>query len=285
LGKVDLEIFEDRLLKKYTLYYELSILIGLDSLSYSVADKYRNFLGFRSYDLEEKDPDLGLSEATLASVFQEDNLIRRGFNSVTIGLMNPLVTFIPNRLYHPDSHADYLEELWDIPAGLTYQAEPVPELNAMMVYGFRPEVKKMFEVYFPEARLLHGVRTLLKNFAQQADRITPPTLHLHLLNRQVLITYWEEGEMRFHNRFPFEAATDLIYFTMLVVDQQKLKPETLEVYFSGKLDTDSEIFRTLNRYLPNIHPFAVDDLYEFGPSVTQEIASHRMVDLFCLVSA
>ncbi len=49
MGKIDLEIFEDKFLKKYTAQYELSILLGVDSLCYAVSDSSGNLLGLRKY--------------------------------------------------------------------------------------------------------------------------------------------------------------------------------------------------------------------------------------------
>ena len=100
-------------------------------------------------------------------------------------------------------------------------------------------------------------------------------MNFHQNNLQ--ISYFDNEKFIFANNFPFQTSNDAAYFTMLVVNQFKLNPETIKVYLSGHVDKNAELYNVVYRYIRNVH-FLETDITHQENSPFGKYSGHTFID-------
>ena len=88
-------------------------------------------------------------------------------------------------------------------------------------------------------------------------------------------------QLQYCNVFPFATAEDVLYYTVLVMQELGLNPDQDELIVWGELTHDSALFTLLRNYIRNVRfgPRPYDLSYSYRLS---EIFEHRYFDLFSL---
>jgi len=280
LGKIIFEIAEDNFSKKSSAHYELSILNGMDSFVYMITDSGQSLLLLREYQLEQA-PKYRLREQQ--QLIQQDELLRRKYLSIRAGVITPYQTTIPNRLFNTQAKETYLSHLTDLGEDYELRVDPLPGFAAQNVYALPQSLIHSLRQAFPGARFFHHSTAFLRVLKSFAGHLSGRNLFLHIWEHKLQIVLFEEKELLLINYFDYQTAKDFIYYVLLTFEQFSLKPERQNVYVSGKILTDSEIYRQLERYLKNIHFLQPPAFLRLG-SQLQQRPKYFYFDLFCLLS-
>ena len=283
MGKIDLEIFEDKFLKKYSIYYELSILIGVDSLCYSIADKYQQFLGIRKYAYPQLLTSFRDLSDPVAAIIQEDAHLRRSYATVRLGFFHPFLALVPNRLYNEEEKRAYLEKMLRLQADDDLLSDELPFSDAMGVYPIGSKLKQQLDSQFPDAAYCHGASALSRNLAAIHREEAPKRVFFNLRDGMVQVFAFEVDDLLFLNTFSFLESTDLVYYLMLVCQQLGWKAEETPLWGTGLVVEDSAIYRNLQRYFPHFQLLTPPaQMYQFGPRFELDVRKHWFFDLFCV---
>ena len=283
MGKIDLEVFEDKFLKKYSLYYELSILIGVDSLCYSITDKYKQFLGLRKYSYPHPISSFRDLADPVAAIIQDDTHLRRAYASVRVGFFHPYLALVPNRLYNEQEKRAYLEKMLHLEPEDYLFSDELPFADAMAVYPLSNALKQQLTLQFPGAEFCHGASALSKTFSTLHLQQAPKRIFFNLRDGMVQVFAFEHDDLLFFNTFSFLESTDLVYYLMLVYQQLSWKPEEIPLWGAGLLVEDAAIFRNIRRYFTLFQLLELPpQMYQFGPRFELDIRKHWFFDLFSI---
>lgn len=283
MGKIDLEVFEDKFLKKHSIYYELSILIGVDSLCYSIFDNFQQLLGLRKYSYSQPLASFRDLPGPVSEILGADPFVNRSFAKVRLSLLHPYVALIPNRLYNEKEEKSYLEKMLRVEPDDCYFSDELPFADAMAVYPVPRELQERLKTQFPGAGICHGNSAISKFFSTYMASEAPHRMFFNLRDGALQVFAFENDDLLFMNSFPFMESTDLVYYLMLVLQQLSWKPEDISVWGSGLLVEDSAIFRNLQRYFPYFQFLTLPpQLYRFGPRFEKNARKHWFVDLFSI---
>lgn len=281
MGKIDLEVFEDKFLKKYSIYYELSILIGVDSLCYFISDKYQQFLGIRKYAYPKPLASFRDLAEPVAGIIQEDAHLRRSYASVQLGFFHPFLALVPNRLYNEEEKRAYLEKMLRLQADDLLLSDELPFSDAMGVYPIGRQLKQQLDSQFPDAGYCHGASALSKNLAVMYREEAPQRIFFNLRDGMVQIFAFDVDDLLFLNTFSFLESNDLVYYLMLVCQQLGWKAEDTPLWGSGLVVEDSAIYRNIQRYFPGFQLLTPpSQMFLFGPRFELDIRKHWFFDLF-----
>lgn len=283
MGKIDLEIFEDKFLKKNTAQYELSILLGVDSLCYAVSDSSRQVLGLRKYSYARPSSDFRSLHDALRDIALEDVLLRKPFARVRLAVFHPFVSLVPTRLYNDQEKKAYLEKLVHLESADRLFADELPFAKAMAVYPLGAPLVQEIQVLFPQAALCHASASLARSLASSYSGEGAKRIFINLRDGLVQVFAYEKEELLLLNTYPFLESADLVYYIMLVCQQLSWKPEEIPLFCSGLLLEDSAIFRNLQRFFPLLQFSALPaGSYSFGPRFEREFRRHWFIDLWSI---
>lgn len=265
---------EDAFIKRSAPTFELSILSGIDSFTYMVSDGQQNILALREYELSEE------TGKDLKNVLQTDRLVQLSYRNVRMIWSHPLAALIPTRLFNPADRQSLLGHLAEVPSNFLLKNDNIPQLSATNIYGVGEAHLNNLKQKFPGGRLFHlhsalywGCRMLT---SQQGGR----QVFVHVRGDGFRALVFEGANLLLVNYYTYQSAKDFLYFILLLFEQFKLDQETTPLSMSGKILTDSEIYRLLSRYIRKLQVLQPPAFFKFGPKLSQK-PKYFYFDLFC----
>jgi len=268
---VRLEIIEDQFSKYATNQNELSILIGVDSLSYIVTNTNRDVLLLR---------ECALAGTALGDFFLGDEYLRLSYRTIKAAIFSPIFTFVPSRLYNIAERQTFLQQIVTFDTRMDTRADDLPAIGANNVYALEPDRLDTVRKYTGSGKIFHTTSALLHSllaFNEKRNR----SVFLHVTDGKLILILLEGTNLLFANVFSYQSAKDFLYYVMLVFEQFKLAPEEVPAYASGQLLEDSEVFQTVQNYLNKLTFLPPPKFLNFSQK-WQQHQPHFFADLFGL---
>ncbi|MEY3053278.1 MAG: hypothetical protein RLY31_3063 [Bacteroidota bacterium] len=273
--------------RKFATTYQLSILTGVDSLVYLVSDLTNNkALLLRSVAFPETDHPEGKSDFdALDKAIHQDDLfsLRYGKVAVTVGNVTPGV-LVPNRLYHPENQRSYLDgvRLPAVGAALQMMAEEVKERKVHFVSELPTGLLSVLQRHFPSAGISHLTAQLLRASVTALPAGKEPySLLIYLEKGQLHLLLQENGELLATNAYQVHTANDVLYFTLMLLQQYQVDPASVAAWVGGWVLEDAEIFRLLTRYISAIDFLAPPPPLHFDIQF-REVQHHLFFGLYAM---
>ncbi|SNC60015.1 Protein of unknown function [Hymenobacter gelipurpurascens] len=260
--------------------YNLYITAGATGLRIGVADVRRNkFVVLEDY---QATPATSLAGQLQALVTQHDLVGQSGWNRVRLAVQNRHFTLLPAPLFRAGDEQAYLQ--------LHHRVDPQHEtvhhyshasLEVVSLFAAEKVLADWFQNVYPEGKLLHQTSALLEGVIHQSEQSAPRRIYLSIGHQEVTILAVRDKRPEFCNVFPFSTPEDLIYYTILVMQELQLNPDQDSVMVWGDLMHDSELFTILRKYIRNIRfgnrPFDLSYSYRLN-----DVFEYRFFELFAL---
>lgn len=215
-----------------------------------------------------------------------DLLGRPGWARVRLALGGTAFTLLPAPLFRPGDEATYLRLHHPLASGEVASAYALPPSSPAheLVSVFAADATMaewLRATHGPAARLVHHTSALLAGLLHQRGPVTT-TRHLFLnLGDQELTLVVLGAQLEFCNVFAVSTPEDVVYYTILVMQELGLNPDQDVVTIWGELTGDSATFTLLSTYVRFVRfgsrPFGLQYFYRLN-----EVAECRHFDLFSL---
>jgi hypothetical protein len=277
MGRINQEIVEFAFSGKATQTYQLSLLVGADSVYYLVNDAQLNVLALKSFHFDhsrEKSATLNLK-----SVFIEDEMLKLPYQTTKIVFTTPHFTLIPTKFYDDKSQLTYFENLTSLSGKEQFEYDVIKGIESNNLYLVDSELIAAMKSTFPQAQHHHYMTALIQGYQKIAARREGHQVFANIRDGQVQILFFDGKDLVFANSFPFRTPQDLVYFILNIYEQFKLSPEVTPLSISGSLTEDSDIFKFIYRYIRYINFVHTPTYFRFGQQFTG-IPQHFYFDLF-----
>ncbi len=280
MSRINQEIVEYSFSSQSTQSYELSLLIGSDSIYYMVNDGQLNILALKSFHFDHKKEKSPIE--SLKAIFFDDNHLKQPYRSTKIVITSPHFTLIPSKFYNEKENNTYLRSLTTIGNNDTLMKDDFKNQSFKNVFMCDLTLTNFIQTIFPQNTTVHHVSTaLIEGFQKVAELRHGHQVFANIRDGQVQIFFFDGKDLVFANSYSFQFTQDLVYYLMLVYEQFKLNPETIPLSISGFLTQDSDIFKYIYRYIRHVN-FVQAPLYlKFGQQFTG-IPQHFYFDLFSI---
>ncbi|UYZ63584.1 DUF3822 family protein [Hymenobacter weizhouensis] len=260
--------------------YNLYLTAGPAGLRLGVADVRRNkFVVLEDYAPTTASSLAGQLQA-LAS--QHDLVGQTGWNHVRLAVQNRFFTQLPAPLFRPGDEEPYLR-LHHAPdlQHETVQHYQHASLDLVSVFAAEKNLADWFRRIYPQGRLLHQTSALLEGVVHQSEQGGARRIYLSIGHLELTILAVRDKRPEFCNVFPFSTPEDLIYYTILVMQELQLNPDQDSVVVWGDLMHDSELFTILRKYIRHIRfgnrPFDLGYSYRLN-----DVFEYRFFELYAL---
>ena len=233
--------------------------------------------------------DLALaSPAALPVLGAEHELLGlAGWGRVRVAVGGGAFTLLPAPLFRPGDEASYLQ--------LHHTLAPTEQAVAYALPSSSPahELVSIFAAdgalldwlrttHGPEARLLHHTSALLAGLLYQQGPTAPARqLSLHLAGPELTLLVLGKQQLEFCNVFTVSTPEDVVYYTILAMQELSLNPDQDAVTAWGELTSDSATFAQLSTYIRHVRfgnrPFGLHYSYRLN-----ELSESRYFGLFSL---
>lgn len=278
------DILDSDFNKKLTTAYQLSILAGMDSLVYCVFDTNSNnvlLLKTLAYGTKPGSDHVFDLNKELKAVFGRDELLAYLFRRVKITKPDLPAVLVPDRLYNEYEKTTYFSELTANAHPDSVQTDEVGELGVKVVYPTDPNLWATFKKQFPTAKFYNNATPLLLGWRKMINPSYPQQAFLHVTGKQLHVSLFENHNLLFYNTFPYQSASDVLYFTLLLFNQYHLDPTQQHLLISGQMLENSEIHKLLVRCIGSVGFLKFPAFLGFGRKFS-DVPQHLFFELYAL---
>lgn len=275
-------VIESEFNKKFSTAYQLSILIGMDSLVYFVSDaEKKQALLLKTYEFNV--PDDGTLDLTgvLKGVFESDELLNILYRRVKIALPYTPAALVPNRLYNPAEKTAYLEELTQVDDPGHVEVDELRGLAMKVIYCPVPSLVSAVKKQFPTGHCCSPVAPFLQGCKTLLNDETEHSVFAHFWNNELYVSVFEKDSLHFFNAFSISSASDALYYILLAYNQFKLDTNDVVLNLSGQIVQDSEIYKMVFRYIAHIRFLTGVPFLNFSKKY-DDIPQHFFFNLYAL---
>ncbi|MFC5270375.1 DUF3822 family protein [Adhaeribacter terreus] len=280
-----LKITDEALLTGQTGALNLYCSLSTRHIRLAIADAQRNkILALEDYELSAIFSQLQLTEQLNLLAEENEFLTKTSWNEIRVAIKNQNFTYIPETLFDPAAaqhylnlHADADEFHEEI---LTYRH---PKIEAVSIFTIDSYLVKWFEETFTrkKIRFMHQTSPLIEGVLNEHQRSLQKKTYLYIEQNNLSILLAQDGRLEFCNQFHYSSPEDFIYYTLLVMQEQKLNPDHDPITVWGDLTHDSALFTILRKYVRNVtlgkKPQSIAFSYKFD-----DVFDHRFFDLYNL---
>ena len=254
--------------------YNLYLLTGPTRLALAVADVERQkFVALEEYQLATG----GLP----ALAAQHDFLGQRGWNAVRLALTGHAFTLLPTALFRAGDEAAALRLHHTPTPTETVRHTTHPGLELVNVFAADAAVAGwLAATHGTSGRLLHHTSALLAGLMHQRGAAAPRRLYLNPGPQELTLVVMGQ-HLEYCNVFACTTAEDVVYYTVLVMQELNLDPDQDEVTVWGELTPDSAVFSLLRTYVRNVRFGSRPDNVQFSYRLN-DVFEYRYFDLFSL---
>ncbi|MBI5917748.1 MAG: DUF3822 family protein [Bacteroidetes bacterium] len=277
------DILEPDLNKKLSSSYQLSILVGVDSLVYFAFDNgsnnalllrsipYTNLPGTESFSLANE----------LKNIFAREELLAHLFRRVKITMPDITPVLVPARLYNEYEKTTYFHELMSDDRPPAIQNDEIEELGVQLVYPSDTALTAVLKKQFPTAKIYNNTTPFLLGCRKSLNENKTHNLFAHFTRKNVCLALFEKKNLVFSNSFGYTSAGDVLYYILLAYNQYNLDPALQPLHLSGQILDNAEIYKMLYRYISELRFVPFPGFLHFSRKFN-EVPSHFYFDLYSL---
>lgn len=273
---IEKEIVESSFLTENSTYYELSILIGVDSLIFVVVDERKMVLALKHwlFEIVSTNP-----IENFKSTFRNEPILNLKFKKVQIAYASKSFSLIPEKLYNENHSESYLKNITEVSSWEEIFTDYIPNQKICNVFSIPKEIKSYFIEKYPEASFYHSTTVLLNSFSRLKSDEKEQKLLLNLAKGTLDIIFIDKGTLKLMNSFDLSSGKDLLYYSLLIVEQFGLEQAKQEVWVTGNIDENADLFQQLKKYLPKAQVLNSYVGLQTGPKFQKQIELHKYFNI------
>jgi hypothetical protein len=181
-------------------------------------------------------------------------------------------TIVPEALYV----AEKKEQLYEmvLPMDKFHGVYAIQSGSQIILYALNDMFVQSIKHIFPGINLHHHTTFLIQSYTQMIDKNKKDRLYVNLHANFLEIFYYNKQQFVFHNHFPFESDTDIIYFLLSVSETLEIPSDKLEVIISGQFSNQSPLIGLMKKYIPQVFFMPRPDVYQY-PVSFRELQDHQ----------
>lgn len=229
--------------------YHLSLQISIDGFCFALFHlQERKYIGIGEYVISNA------SNQTIAefidSIFADDKWLKGTFKSVTASFNQYKNTLIPSALFEEGKLTEYLS----LNTGSSGIDQPkfdrLLQSEIVNCYSFSESVVNVVLKYFPATQFFHQNSTLIESSLNRS--IKSEYIQIQFNRKSIDLVAFKNNKLQLQNSFEYKTSEDVIYFLLYVMEQLGMGQETTEVYISGSIVKESNVYNLLYRYIKEI---------------------------------
>jgi hypothetical protein len=224
----------------------------MDSLVYAVFNQEGKILVLKQYEIEATNQNINGLAKSFQSIFEQDELLKFLYRKCHIAFGNNLVALVPERLFNSKKAATYLHEVASIDKASNIDFNEVASLKTMVVYEQQSAIQKIVKARQPSSRIFHRTTPFLTGCSKKAATAKEKVVYANFQLNNLEICLFNNNQLHFYNNFEYQFAADCLYFVLLIFEQFNLDPNLVKLHLAGQILENSEIYKSLYRYVRNI---------------------------------
>ena len=236
-------------------HYSLSLSVSSSRFQVFILDTRTNL----SLLLEDFEYTEALSSSELISalekIYDEHHLLKAGFwSNIKIAVKNQQFALVPTSLFQKNRLSSYLKLNCSFDDNDRFHYYKHINADCTTVFAANKGIFDFFESIYSNISLhfLHQSSVFIEGILNYDDHTHLPSMFLSYDEASLQVMVTEDNKLKLYNRFAVKEPEAILKFVMHVMNEMNLDQNNTKVLVWGDLDTQSEIFQILYRYIRNI---------------------------------
>ncbi|MEX8548751.1 MAG: DUF3822 family protein [Mucilaginibacter sp.] len=245
----------------YTADFELLVVINQHHFSYAVRHP-------ATQRLVRVNTGNGLDE--LWNEEKGSELIASNYKKVNIAIETQSFCLVPNAVFSQEDLLDYTKFLVVKEADVILTDE-IENGDNTVIFTFPKEVISKLTAQFQTSKIEFAPKGWIKAVMQA--QLPGQNLYLYLEENRLQLLFPEGENIRFYNQFDCSTLDELVYFTALVTEQLKLKPEETTLILCGRIEEGGEQQLYLQQFFDQVSLFNSADFRQHSVLKQNQVAN------------
>jgi hypothetical protein len=248
--------------------YSLALQAGVNAIRFAVLDeKGTHIIALGELENSHAVSTAGLNEQVrsfgtfLDAVCETVPWIVEPFGRIRLAWEGPNSTLVPAALAVQEEMWEYLAFGHKLEAGETVLTDRLTVPDAFNVFSVPEKIRELLTTRFSCPHLCHHTTAFLAGvLADIHHRQSKPALYAYLSGGAVNLAMADRDGLKIHNRFPFSAPEDVIYYMIYVLQQFSVEPGHARIVLTGQITPADPLWALLGKYVgdPVILPGIAD---------------------------
>jgi len=256
--------------------FSLNLKIAAWEVIAVIINDQNTVVGVLQFSLDANQP----WQEQVMTLFTTNNILgHKQWQRITVITCSQHFALIPNQIFNADLLDEYQRLLFQPVAGekLAYHSHKNGYVN---VFGLDAALENWItNLYNTQVTFLHQTSGLIESL-MYGTISNAMEMSIWIEPTYMIVLVKNGNSLRFCNLYSTKADTDIAYFTLLVMKELGMKPETDIVKVYGNTHTESPAYQTLYRYIRNISLGHKPSFLEFGSDFDQVIPAYRHSDIY-----
>lgn len=228
---------------------KLSIQVSLSGLSFCILNVETNTITYlKHFGFNKKlNPNQVLDK--LQHYFNSEPELKETFSEVLVIHKNELSTIVPKALFSEDNLADYLKFNNKILSTDFITFDEITLNDSVNIYVPYININNYLYDVFGEFTYKHFSTILIEEVLKAEKNAEKPKMYVNICNEYFEVVIVEKGKLKFYNTFEYYTKEDFIYYILFTAEQLGLNPESLELIFTGNIDSKDELYTITYKYV------------------------------------
>jgi hypothetical protein len=231
---------------------KLSIQFNLDGFSFCVIEIATSTTRYFSEYIFEKTqttPENLLLK--IEEIFKTDTHLQHDFTEILVIHQNNLSTLVPNTYFNENNLTDYLNFNIKTLATDFIAFDDLKIIEAKNIYVPYVNINNYLFQNFGEFEYKHHSSIFIEKLIKKISS-NDKTMFINVFKNNFDIVVLENKKLLFSNSFFFESKEDFSYYILFTAEQLKLNTDQFKLYFMGKIDTTSDLYKITYQYIRNV---------------------------------
>ncbi|MFQ3296821.1 MAG: hypothetical protein ACI9WV_000430 [Patiriisocius sp.] len=238
---------------KTTIENKLSIQFNLDGFSFSIYNTTsKREVYFCAYEFENSQATPENLFLKIKEIFKNDIQLQNDFISVKVIHQNNLSVLVPNRFFNEKDLASYLNFNIKKLAIDFITFDDLKQLDSKNIYVPYVNINNYLFQNFGEFEYQHHSTVLIEKLLK-IEAKKEKKMHVNVSKTTLDIVVVENSKLLLFNTFSFNSEEDFIYYILFVAEQLNLDTKEFPLYFTGKIDVNTAIYKTTYNYVKNVY--------------------------------
>jgi hypothetical protein len=228
-----------------------------------------SMVGYEFYSF----PDSRNNAAEMGSSLTESPLTVIRVGRVSVVYNTPDTVLVPDEIYRTDLVEAYMDSVHgDLTTGTNLLQEQLSEEGMWNLYRTPLWIQQELNLRFRPAEFIHVHSGMLGSIRKKQEGLPDTCLHLWFYQGFAVALLMKSSQVIFLQSIPYDIPEDLTYAVLNACDRYGMEPIDLPVLVSGLIDSDSVVYRELQRYFTSVEPdnggvrFAQNDFFSSYPA-------------------
>jgi len=230
---------------------KLSIQVSLNGLSFCISSVEKETI--ESYNevsfafMEASKP----LESNLKDYFATHPNLHQKLDVIVVLHHNKMSELVPNELFDEDYIGSYLQYHTKVYDSDYFSHDGIDFLQAQCVYVPYIHLNNFLIEQLGDFEYHHSHSVLLKSISKLHDANTSK-VYIHFNENQADFLVFKQEQFVLLNSFDISTPTDLLYYTLFVMEQNQLLPDFHEVVLLGSFIEQDVNYQLLAEYVRNL---------------------------------